>query len=76
MSRLAPAYCRWGVKSDDVEGVKWCIKAAQQECADAQFNAGVYHEQGRGGLKQDDAAATKWYEKAVANGYARITLRS
>ena len=66
---------RWGVKTDDVEGVRWCTKAAQQDCADAQFNLGVYHAQGRGGLKPDDAAARTWYEKAVANGYARITLK-
>ena len=49
--------------------MKWYLKAAEQEKADAQYNLGYMYAEGRG-VAQDDAEAMKRYLKASEQGDA------
>ena len=50
------------------EAVKWYRKAADHGLADAQFDLGVYYENGWG-VTQSYTEAVKWYRKAARQGY-------
>eukprot|EP01051_Picozoa_sp_SAG22_P003164 SAG22_NODE_151_length_17414_cov_7.812128_11_plen_581_part_00 len=58
-----------GVEKDEVEGVKWYRKAAEQGHSLAQNNLGVCYRKGRG-VEQDKAEAVKWYRKAAEQGHS------
>ena len=60
----------FGVAKDEVEAVKWCRKAAEQNDAEAQYNLGVCYANGRG-VAKDEAEAVKWYRKAAEQNNAR-----
>jgi TPR repeat protein len=51
------------------EAGDWYRRAAQQGLAQAQFNLGVFLQNGHGGTT-DLAEAITWYEKAAGQGYA------
>jgi len=56
-----------GMAKDDVEAVKWYLKAAEQGFALAQSVLGDYYYTGRG-VEKDDIKAVKWYRKAAEQG--------
>jgi TPR repeat protein len=51
------------------EAVKWFRKAADQECAFAQFNLGLCYEKGQGTAK-NEAEAFQWFRKAAEQNNA------
>ena len=53
-----------GVPKDDVEALRWSLKAAQQGYPVAQNTVGVVYLQGQG-VTQDYAAALKWFKLAA-----------
>src|SRR6266498_2006941 len=55
------------VAKDEAEAVKWFLKAAEQNVADAQFNLGVCYASGQG-VAKDDAEAYKWWLLAAGQG--------
>lgn len=55
------------VNRDDVEAVKWFLKAAEQGDMEAQFGLGVMYANGYG-TQQDYASAARWFRKAAAQG--------
>ena len=57
-----------GVAKDEVEGVKWYRKAAEQDQAFAQGNLGACYANGVG-VAKDEAEAVKWYRKAAERNY-------
>ena len=59
-----------GVKQDDVEAVKWYLKAAEQGNANAQFNLGISYYKGEG-VKRNPSKAKEWFRKACENGYQK-----
>jgi TPR repeat protein len=63
-----------GVPQDIIEAVKWYLKAAQQEQADAQNWLGDLYQDGIF-VPQDDAEAEKWYRKAAKQGDAKAQLK-
>ena len=67
---LGACYC-FGkcVNQSKDEAMKWWLKAAEQECREAQCNAGTLLLQ-RGGGKEDDVAAVKWLRLAAKQGDA------
>ena len=60
-----------GVAHNDVEAVRWYLKAAEHGSeeghAEAQFNLGFHFEEGRGVVKSD-VEASRWYRKAADKG--------
>src|SRR6266496_1644290 len=58
------------VAKDEAEAVKWFLKAAEQNVADAQFSLGVCYANGRG-VTKDDAESVKWFRKAAEQNDAR-----
>jgi len=59
-----------GVAKDQVEGVKWFRKAAEQNLAVAQYFLGFCFYAGEGVVK-DQAEAVKWFRKAAEQNYAK-----
>lgn len=59
-----------GVAKNEAEAFQWYEKAAKQGLAEAQFMAGLYHAEGRGGLPQNYRQAFVWYQKAAKKGHA------
>jgi hypothetical protein len=57
------------VAKNDVEGVKWHRKAAEQGYADAQYVLGLRYYSGQG-VAKDDMEAVQWYRKAAEQGHA------
>ena len=55
------------VTQNYAEAMKWYLKAAEQENANAQSNLGLMYEKGQG-VKQDYSEANKWYQKAAEQG--------
>jgi len=58
-----------GVVADDVEAVKWYLKAAEQDYTRAQAALGFMYTVGRG-VAADDAEAIKWLSLAAGRGNA------
>ena len=59
-----------GMKEDQVEGVKWLRKAAEQDHLEAQNSLGLTYAQGNG-VAKDWVEAVKWYRKAAEQNHAR-----
>ena len=59
-----------GMKEDQVEGVKWLRKAAEQDHLEAQNSLGLTYAQGNG-VAKDWVEAVKWYRKAAEQNYAK-----
>lgn len=57
-----------GVLEDDLEAVKWHLKAADQGYSPARSSLGVISDEGEG-VPRDDAKAVAWYRKAAEQGY-------
>ena len=57
-----------GIEKDEVQGVKWYRKSAEQGYAKAENNLGVMYEYGTGVAKDEDEAA-RWYRKAADQGF-------
>jgi len=53
--------------ADPIETLR---KAAEQGDADAQYDFGVLHANGKGGVPKDHAEALKWFRKAAEQGHA------
>ena len=62
-------YGRNGKSKDYVEAVKWYRKAAEQGCAEAQYNLGFMYASGDG-VTQNYSEAVKWCRKAAEQGNA------
>src|SRR6266436_3945113 len=70
-----------GVAKDQVEAVKWFLKAAEENYAKAQYNLGVCYAHGEGVAKdeaqrlfggaEDQVEAVKWYRKAAEQNFAQ-----
>ena len=58
------------VPQDYADAVKWYRSAAEQGCAEAQFNLGNCYEFGKG-VTNDDTEAAKWYRKAAEQNNAQ-----
>ena len=56
-----------GVKEDDVEAVRWYLKAAKQGDQFAQYNLALMYDQGMG-VEQDYVKAMHWYRQAAEQG--------
>jgi len=54
--------------SDPIETLR---KAAEQGDANAQYDFGVLHANGKGGLPKNHAESLKWFRKAAEQGHAR-----
>ena len=52
---------------DDVEGVKWFRKAAEQGHVKAQYNLGTMYVEGHG-VPDNDVEAYAWFSVAATNG--------
>ena len=62
-----------GIGLDYEEAFRWFKQAADLELPAAQYNVGLYYENGIG-VEQDEAEAAKWYNLAMENGFeAAIT---
>lgn len=55
-------FCK--VIKDSQEALKWYLKAAEQNHAEAQFHVGILYATGRG-TKRDPEMAERWFNKAV-----------
>jgi len=56
------------VREDEAEAVKWFIKAANQQYAEAQFSLGKCYYNGEG-VKQNLKKAKEYFELAAEQGY-------
>jgi TPR repeat protein len=56
------------VNKDYREALKWFLRSADQENADAQHWLGVMYTQGKGVVK-NHKEALKWYRLAAAQGH-------
>jgi TPR repeat protein len=57
------------MKKDEVAGLQWMEKAANQKHLRAQFVMGSLYEDGAG-VKRDESKAVDWYRKSADNGFA------
>ena len=60
----------YGTAVDDLEAVKWVLKAAKQGLARAQYDLGRMYRNGTG-VEPSDEKAAEWYLKAAEQGLAR-----
>lgn len=62
---------------DKAKAAEWLQKAAEQECAQAQYNLGICYFKGDG-VSMDEAKAVEWWQKAAEQGNAEVieTLES
>ena len=58
-----------GLDTNQVEGVKWYRKAAEQNFAQAQYGLGFCYGEGKG-VTKDYAEAVKWFRKAAEQNIA------
>ena len=65
---------KFGMPTNYAEAVKWFHKAAEQENADAQYNAGVCYANARG-VEKNWTEAVKWYRKAADQEIGRASCR-
>lgn len=63
----AEHHWRLGVSQDYAEAMKWYLKAAAQDDAQAEFNIGHLYQQGLG-VNRDNTEARNWFRKAAAKG--------
>lgn len=65
-----------GVKADEREGFRWCLRAAWQGFAEAQYNVGVYYYNGLG-VEKSFGDAEVWLRRAIKQGHdgAKSVLR-
>jgi TPR repeat protein len=70
-SKLADAYFHGhlGLAKNDVEALKWCRKAAEQNNPDAQYSLSLCYANGQG-VTTDEAAAVKWLRRAADQDFA------
>ena len=54
-----------GLKENEVEALRWYIKAANAGNTQAMTSIGVYYDNGVGCLKKDEVEALRWYRKAA-----------
>ena len=54
----------YGVKQDNMEAVKWYLKAAEQNDATAQYNLGICYHDGEG-VAKDYVEAVQWFRKGA-----------
>jgi uncharacterized protein len=76
-NNLAIMYRRgYGVDKDDLQAMKWYLRAANRGLAKAQYSLGLFYEKGRGGLPKNVTAAVNLYMQAAGGGYpfAQFTL--
>ena len=64
-----------GVATNRTEGFQWFLKAANQDYAPAQFEAGRCLQAGMG-TARDLVEAYKWYELALKKGYQTNTIKA
>jgi FOG: TPR repeat, SEL1 subfamily len=64
--------CFYGFKTalNQKESIYWFTLAAEQGCAEAQYELAVRYEDEQG-VKQDIDEAAKWYAKAAQQGYVK-----
>ena len=60
----------YGTAVDDLEAVKWVLKAAKQGLARAQYDLGRMYRNGTG-VERSYEKAVEWYLKAAEQGLAR-----
>ena len=60
----------YGTAVDDLEAVKWVLKAAKQGLARAQYDLGRMYRNGTG-VEPSDEKVAEWYLKAAEQGLAR-----
>ncbi|MCX6928247.1 MAG: tetratricopeptide repeat-containing serine protease family protein, partial [Verrucomicrobia bacterium] len=58
-----------GLAEDNAEAAKWYRKAAEQNCAEAQYNLGRCYYFGQG-LTKDVVEAVEWFRKAAQQNHA------
>src|SRR5436305_7625592 len=58
-----------GVRGDYRQAAEWFRRAAEQNCAPAQFNLGVLYQAGLG-VPLNYGEAYKWFTLAIQSGYA------
>jgi TPR repeat protein len=58
-----------GVRRDYRQAAEWFRRAAEQNCAQAQFNLGVLYQTGLG-VPLNYGEAYKWFTLAIQGGYA------
>ena len=63
------------MKENNVQAVKWYIKAAEQGYADAQYNLAYTYEFGEPGVPRDIDKAIRWYRKAAAKDHPEAQER-
>lgn len=63
-----------GVDKDPVEGVKWCIKSAQQGDLVAQYNLGVCYQKGIG-VSQNMQEAFSWFKKSAEQNFPPSAMK-
>jgi len=62
--------CGLGVEKDEVEAVRYCRLAADQDHPVAQYQMGVYCEEGRY-VSKSEAHAVRYYQLSADQGYAQ-----
>lgn len=75
--RLGECYIEGdGVKADEREGFRWCLRAAWQGIDEARYNVGVYYYNGIGVAKSFGDAEV-WLRRAIKQGHdgAKAALR-
>jgi TPR repeat protein len=60
----------WGVRQDQVEGIKLLKRSAERGNMQAQYLLGLDYHQGAFGLAKDDAEAAKWWKRSAQQGWA------
>jgi S1-C subfamily serine protease len=60
----------WGLATNEVEGVKWIRKAAEQNDAHSQFWLGGYYNSGTG-VEKDYVEAVRWFRKAAEHNLSQ-----
>ena len=72
---LAGMYYRGdGAPQDDAQAVRWCRRAAEQDCPPAQYSLATMYADGRGVLA-DYIEAERWYRRAAAAGHAKAQFK-
>lgn len=59
---------------DEDYAFKCFLSSAKLGCADGQYNAGMYYEEGRGGVVSSKSDALQWYKKSASFGHEQAVL--
>lgn len=59
-----------GVKKNELEALRWYLKASKQNRGDATYRIGYFYEHGMAGLQKDPKYAVAFYKKAAEQGSA------